>query len=124
MGDKNQEFLQVEDAAEELVKALADLKKEAISFKSSKIELSAAREKLTSLIDSFQSIALDTKAIVEQLRTIGGPQILDGIDNLSQILKDQAKESSNKFLRMKKLILFELTILLIAAIGIAYQIIK
>ncbi len=94
MSNENQAFLEAEEAADQLIKGLSELKKEAVAYQSGTKELGAAREKLVSLIEAFQGIAHDTSASVKLLQTIGGPQILAGLGSILQLLKEQHDDRS------------------------------
>lgn len=78
-----QKFLQAEQSAEQLVETLAELKNEAVSYKTSAKELDAVRQKLVGLIDSVQSVAKDAHEVVKLIKAVGGPEILSRISGLS-----------------------------------------
>ena len=118
MTQEAQRFLQAEQSAEQLVQALADLKNEAVSYKSSTKELDAVRQKLVSLIDSIQAIAKDTHEVVKSIKAIGGPEILRGINSLSQELKEQSDIRDKQFTRLRLFIFAGLSASLLSLIGV------
>ena len=88
-------FLQAEEAADRLVQSLHELHDEAVSYQTATQELGAARERLVKLIDSMEEIAHGSYEVVQQLKEIGSPEILDRIAQLDT-------ESADEFARQSK----------------------
>ena len=86
MSKETENFLRVEQSAQELLKTIEELKNETVSYKTSTMELDVVRVKLSGLIDSIQAVARDTHAVVALLKAIGGPEILSQISILSDKL--------------------------------------
>jgi len=124
MTQEAQKFLQAEQSAENLVQTLADLKNEAVSYKSSTKELDTVRQKLVSLIDSIQAIAKDTHEVVKIVKAIGGPEILSGINSHSQKLKEQSDVRDHQFIRLKLFIFVGLSASLLSLVGVVILLIR
>ena len=86
-------FLDAEQTAEQLVTTLAKLKSEIESFDSAKKDLSAVRSKLEQLIAASSSIGEDTKEVVENLKRIGGPELMDRIRESQEALEDRLSQT-------------------------------
>lgn len=92
-------FLDAEETAEQLVTTLAKLKSEIESFDTAKKDLSAVRSKLEQLIAAFSSIGEDTKAVVENLKRIGGPELMDRITKSQKALEDRLSQTEETIRR-------------------------
>ncbi|HWL92777.1 MAG TPA: hypothetical protein VNT79_04515 [Phycisphaerae bacterium] len=103
-------FLTTEEAANKLLEAVQALDAEVKSYKSAKDELCSIREKLEGFLESSESIATDTGAIVRELRRIGGPEILTRIADLEKALQ-------KKMLVLQTLTVLVGAIALISAVG-------
>lgn len=91
MSKEADQFLQAEQSAKDVLQTLEELKKAAVSYRTSAAHLDAAREKLAKLIDSIQAVAKDTHEVVKLLKSIGGPEILSRIGVLTLELKEVRK---------------------------------
>ena len=91
-----EKFLQAERSAEQLVNALNELKKETISYKTSKEELEKVGQRLILLIDKFEAIAKDTSETIITVKSIGGPEILKSVDLAKDGIKDEIKSTSSE----------------------------
>lgn len=87
-----EQFLNTEQAAEELVTTLEKLRAEVQSFGSATQELAATRKKLEGFIDSCREIAADTNAIVKEIRKIGGPELFSRMDQLESVINARARK--------------------------------
>ena len=70
-------FLEAEQQALDLVESLERLKQSADVYSEVSGQLGTAKDHLVLLIDSFQDIASNTAEAVTQIRSIGGPEILE-----------------------------------------------
>ena len=107
MTNETEKFLEAEQAAEELVEALKKLRDEAVSYQTSTHQLDAVREKLITFIEASQRISQDTKAAVELLKSIGGPEILGSLHQLGgkvvdvgTDLKSTSKSLTDNYLKL------------------------
>lgn len=107
MANETEKFLKAEQAAEELVEVLKKFRDEAVSYQTSANQLDAVREKLVTFIDASQRISQDTKAAVELLKSIGGPEILGllhqlggKVGDVGTDLKSTSKSLNDNFLKL------------------------
>lgn len=82
MSTDAEDFLRIEESAQNVLKALSALKEEADSYKASTEALNAVRDQLVSMIKATQDISVDSHDVVKQLKRIGGPEILHSIGRL------------------------------------------
>ncbi len=78
-------FLEVEQHANELVDTLENLKREVSSYSNATENLVEIRNHLISLIEQMESVASETSQAARNVRDIGGPQIIERIDNLETL---------------------------------------
>jgi hypothetical protein len=124
MARESEKFLQAEESAEQLVQALNELKKEAVSYKSSQYELDTVRQRLVSLIDSIQGVVKDTHEAVKTLKSIGGPEILSGINSHSQKLIEHSDIRDQQYSRLRVLVFIGLSASLLSLLGIIALLIR
>ncbi|MGE5578184.1 MAG: hypothetical protein ACM3TT_13440 [Syntrophothermus sp.] len=77
-------FLEAEQKAEELVASLKALQKEILSYQTATKELDLVRKGLLDLVQATGQTAEGTSEAIQVLRSIGGPEILDHLEKLSQ----------------------------------------
>lgn len=84
MGVNEQTFLDAEKTAEELVNTLEKLKTEVLSYKAATNELGAVKVKLERFIDASVAVVADTHSIVQELRRIGGPELMERMSRIEK----------------------------------------
>lgn len=81
-----EEFLRAEAEAQRLATVLLELKKEVGSYKTAREALDKAAAHLAALADQGAAAARQLQSVVEQLRTIGTPEMLRRLEVLQQTL--------------------------------------
>lgn len=84
MAQAVEKFLSAEENAERLVEVLTALQKEISSYQTATMELDQVREGLLQFVRTASQVAEGMNTAVELLRSIGGPEILAGLDELAR----------------------------------------
>lgn len=87
MSDQHNRFLEAERIASQLVERLNLLMKEAKSYEGATGELDSARKGVMKLCEDLARIASETEKAILIIKDIGGPAILEGINNLDNEFK-------------------------------------
>lgn len=119
-----EKFLEAEQSAQQLLNTLEVLKEEAVSYKTSKKELDAARLHLVSLIEAIQVVAKDTKEVVQILLKIGSPEILRLIDSISKQLQTESDSSRAMVRQLRTFVLIGLSASLLSFVGIILLLVR
>jgi len=116
MEEGAQKFLKAEETAENLVKTLKQLHTEAESYQAAGKELDAVRKRLLELIQSTQDVAKGSYEIISLLKEIGGPEILNRINQMEKKSRDQYLVQNSKLRGLKVLISITLVSSIIAIV--------
>lgn len=86
MSTDAESFLEAEEKAENLVKALEKLHDEAKNYNTATKELEAVRLKITEYIESSFKLSSEVNGVIKTIKSIGGPEILKRLTNNTQLL--------------------------------------
>lgn len=111
-----QKFLKAEETAEKLVETLRELHAEATSYQAATKELSAVRERLLGLIASTENVVNDSHQVVELLKEIGGPEILDRLTKLENKSIEGFAQQGRSLGKLRILIIVALAVSVITVI--------
>ncbi len=104
-----QKFIEAEETAEKLVQTLKQLHTEATSYKTATKELYAVRQRLIGLIDSTEKIAIDSHEVVKILTEIGGPEILNRLNNIKNKSNEEFAKQAKGLGKLKTLLIIALS---------------
>lgn len=91
MVTKQEEILQVEEDAKNLVKNLKSLYEEVGSYKQAKEELNETNSNLLSFIDDTKKLSLESHKIIDTINKIGSGKIFEELNSLK-------KKNKNNFI--------------------------
>ncbi|HDD43307.1 MAG TPA: hypothetical protein ENG63_00395 [Candidatus Desulfofervidus auxilii] len=104
MEKETERFLQAEETAAKLVETLKQLHTEATSYQTATKELDVVRQRLLKLIESTEKIATNSHEVIEILKKIGGPEILDRLLKIEKISTENFDNQLKSLDALKKLI--------------------
>ena len=110
-------ILEAEETAEKLVGTLKNLHTEATSYQRATKELDAARQELVKLIASTQEVVKGSYEIISILQELGGPEILNRLNKLENIIIEELAKHSKSRINIIMLIMTTLVISIIALIS-------
>ncbi|MDP2859290.1 MAG: hypothetical protein Q8P50_15140 [Bacillota bacterium] len=91
----SEKFLNAEKVADDLVTTLDALRKQISTYKSAADDLALTRDRLASLIDKTDAVAVGALACVDSIKTISGPEVINEMNAFSNRLEDQSKVLGN-----------------------------
>jgi len=80
--EEAKKFLDAEETANNILESLKKLQAEAAHYQTAKDDLEVVRQQLVNLINSTEKVVNGSHKVVQILKEIGGPEILDKIDKL------------------------------------------
>jgi hypothetical protein len=111
-----QKFLDAEETAEQLVQTLKQLYTEVTSYQTATKELEVVRQRLVGLIESTEKLANGSHEVVGILMKIGGPEILNRLEDLQNKSSEKFAKQTERLNKLKILIMVTLTSSIIAII--------
>ena len=114
--EEAKKFLDAEETANNILESLKKLRAESAHYQTAKDDLETVRQQLVNLINSTEKVAKGSHEVVQILKEIGGPEILDRIVKLENKSNAYFEEQSKTLKKLKTLIIFCLTSSLIAVI--------
>lgn len=105
MAEETERFLEAEKRAEELVDTLNKLHQEIQSYQSATDLLNSVREKLVGFINASQDIVKDSHEVILLLKSIGGPEIIEKINGVS----NEVVQGSSKSIKLSNMLADKVT---------------
>jgi len=118
------QFLQAEESAEKLVKALQDLQAKISSYKTAADELNLVRERLSSFIETTEGLTRNTHEAVKTIKEIGGPKILKAVEEVSNYVKIETDTNSHKFSQLRTISIICFVVSLLSLTGVIILLLK
>ena len=114
--EEAKKFLDVEETANNILESLKKLRAETTHYQTAKDDLEAVRQQLVNLINSTEKVVKGSHQVVQILKEIGSPEILDRIDKFENKSNANFKGQSKTLEKLKTLIVVCITSSLIAVI--------